>query len=124
MKSIRYRRTSQSARRKSVSAILVFLLAAMAGPALWPPRVHAFGFTGGPSVRVSPNDKVEFRWSADVSWRAFVEVFDNPDGTGAPIEKQESVDGSGLPVVSTDHTVTINVGLLQPDTGLAHEEGS
>jgi len=32
-------------------------------------------FVSGPAVRVIPNDRVEFKWSADVAWRAFVEVF-------------------------------------------------
>jgi hypothetical protein len=66
---------------------------------------------------VIPNDRVEFKWRADVSWKAFVEVFNNPDATGTPVAKVESLDAGGGPVIGPDHLVKLSVSLLQPDTG-------
>ena len=67
-------------------------------------------FTGGPSVRVSPNIKVEFRWTANFVGDGRVEIFDNPNG-GVPIAVgTSSVSGAG-------HTIEIGVGgVLQADT--------
>jgi len=73
-------------------------------------------FTAGPSVRVSPNDRVEFKWSADVSWTAFVEVFNTADATGALVAKVSSVDAAGAPVIGPDHLVNVNVTELAPNT--------
>lgn len=63
-----------------------------------------------------PNDRVEFKWSSDVSWRAFVEVFKTADATGALVAKVDSVDSAGAPVIGTDHLVKLSVLALQPDT--------
>ena len=75
-------------------------------------------FVSGPAVRVIPNDRVEFQWSADVAWRAFVEVFNNANATGTLVVKVDSVDGAGAPVIGTDHLVKIGVGLVPPNTAL------
>jgi hypothetical protein len=75
-------------------------------------------FTGGPSVRVTPNVSVEFKWITDVSWLGKVEVFDNPDGTGTPILEQDSRDILNSPITSTQHTVDVTVTPpLAADTG-------
>ena len=67
-------------------------------------------FTGGPSVRVSPNVSVEFMWITDVAWLGKVEVFDNPYGTGTPIVIRQSVDASGEAVAATHQAIIIPVG--------------
>jgi hypothetical protein len=61
-------------------------------------------FTGGPSVRVTPNNKVEIRWIADFGGDARVEVFDNADGIGPQIDVKVSV------ARANDHTISFNVG--------------
>jgi hypothetical protein len=67
-------------------------------------------FNLGPSVRVSPNYSVEFRWSADFVGSGKVEIFDNPDGSGTPI------DSKSVPPAN-DQTITWNVGgILKADT--------
>lgn len=43
-------------------------------------------FIGGPSVRVSPNSKIEIRWTADFIGTGKVEAFDNANGTGTPVD--------------------------------------
>lgn len=63
-------------------------------------------FTGGPSVRVSPNAKIEIRWIADFVGTARVELFDNPDGIGTPIDTNTSS------TTANDHTIAFNVGAL------------
>ena len=71
------------------------------------------GFTasGGPSVRVLANEQVEVRWIADFVGDGRVELFDNPDGTGTPI------DAKGTVASRNDLTVTFYVGaLVRPDT--------
>lgn len=71
------------------------------------------GFTasGGPSVRVLANEQVEVRWIADFVGDGRVELFDNPDGTGTPIDAKGTVDSGN------DRTVTFYVGaLVRPDT--------
>lgn len=67
-------------------------------------------FTGGPSVRVSPNTKIEFRWTANFVGEGKVEIFDNPNG-GVPIDgRTSSVQGPG-------HTIEFTFGgVLQFDT--------
>src|SRR5207249_2432307 len=52
-------------------------------------------FTAGPSVRVTPNVQVEFKWITDVAWFGDVAVFDNPNGTGAPVFAQRDDDALG-----------------------------
>ncbi len=69
----------------------------------------AVEFTAGPSVRVIPNDRLEFSWSADVGWGAHAYVFDNPNATGGPVIRQESVDSLGTPVFATNDVVRIYV---------------
>lgn len=73
-------------------------------------ETRAQGFTGGPSVRVTPNVNVEIRWAANFVGDGWVEIFDNPNG-GAPI------DVNGSSVSATGHTIGFGVGgLLQADT--------
>ena len=74
------------------------------------------GFTGGPSVRVSSHptsgfDVVAVRWIADFAGDASLSIFDNPDGSGTPI------DTKGSSTRANDHTIEFNVGpLLAADT--------
>lgn len=63
-------------------------------------------FTGGPSVRVSPNAKIEIRWIADFVGTALVELFNNPDATGTPVDSNTSS------TLGNDHTIAFNVGGL------------
>jgi hypothetical protein len=75
-------------------------------------------FTGGPSVRVSPDVSVEFKWITDVAWFGKVEVFDNPVGTGTPIVIRQSVDASGKAVAATQQDIVVPVGpALAAETG-------
>src|SRR5215468_7097945 len=67
-------------------------------------------FTGGPSVRVSPDVSVEFRWITDVAWLGKVEVFDNPYGAGTPIVIRKSVDASGEAVAAPQQDIILPVG--------------
>jgi hypothetical protein len=67
-------------------------------------------FTGGPSVTVTPNVQVEFRWITDVALLGKVEVFDNPYGAGTPIVIRQSVDASGEAVAATHHDIIVPVG--------------
>jgi hypothetical protein len=106
MKANRLAKTSQQSARPKWArvAFIAVLIAAAASPAM-------AGFTGGPSVRVIPNDKVEIRWTASFTGDGRVEVFDNPDGTGTPIDTKVSV------APALDHTITFNVGgLIKTDT--------
>jgi hypothetical protein len=74
-------------------------------------------FTGGPSVTVTPNVQVEFRWITDVACFAKVEVFDNPYGAGAPIVTRQSVDASAEPVAATQQDIMVPVRpALKADT--------
>jgi hypothetical protein len=85
---------------------------------LFPAVSPAPQFTGGPSVRVSPNNQVEFKWITDVSWFGEFLVFDNPDGTGTPVTGLRDEDAVGNPIPSTQHTLTLPLSLgLAPDTG-------
>jgi hypothetical protein len=114
MKANRIRKSShRSAYPRWVSVVCLVLA----------PAVANAGFTGGPSVRVSPNSNVEFRWSADFVGTAKVEMFDNPDGTGAPISTITSA------VPANDQTINQVVGgLIKADTRhyfkVTHSDGS
>jgi hypothetical protein len=75
-------------------------------------------FTGGPSVRVTPNVQIEFKWITDVSWLGKIDIFDNPDGTGTPLVSVQATDAIGNPIIATQQIVTVNVG-----TPLANDSG-
>ncbi len=77
---------------------------AIVGYSMQPRRAWALAFTGGPSVRVSPNAKLEIRWVADFIGNGKVELFDNPDGTGTPVASDVT------PAAGNDHTIAFNVG--------------
>ena len=75
-------------------------------------------FTGGPSVRVSPNASVEFKWITDVAWNGKIEVFTASDGSGTPVLTKRSEDAGGNPIAATQQTVSVNVAApLSNDTG-------
>ena len=76
-----------------ISAVVVLGLAAPARAA----------FTGGPSVRVTPNTKVEIRWTANFVGDGRVETFDNPNG-GVFVD----VNTSSAPAAG--HTINFFVG--------------
>jgi len=66
-------------------------------------------FTGGPSVRVTPNTSFEIRWIADFVGNGKVEIFDNANG-GTAITGQTSAG-------STEHRVVFTIGgILKADT--------
>ena len=68
-------------------------------------------FTGGPSVRVTANVKFDIRYIADFAGEGKVEVFDNPDGLGAPVAVKVT------PNQANDHTLTFEVNaVVQADT--------
>ena len=70
-------------------------------------------FTGGPSVRVSPNTSFDIRWIASFVGTGTVEIFADPKGpsAGAPIDTKIT-SGS-----ANDHTVSFAIGgLLKADT--------
>ncbi len=104
-------RTSQFRRSRWVSVSFIFLLAAaMASFGLLTERSVLAGFTGGPSVRVSPNTKIEIRWIADFVGDGRVEIFTNANG-GTP------VDVNTTPSSNTEHRVEFTVGgVIQADT--------
>jgi len=71
------------------------------------------GFTGGPSVRVSPNTSFDIRWIGQFVGTGKVEIFADPTGpsAGAPIDTALT-SGS-----ANDHTVSFAIGgLLKADT--------
>jgi hypothetical protein len=71
-------------------------------------ETRALPYTGGPSVRVSPNTNVEIRWTANFVGDGKVEIFDNPNG-GAWIDAKTSLAAAG-------HTIEFSVGgVLQAD---------
>jgi hypothetical protein len=75
-------------------------------------------FMGGPAVRVGPNVSIEFKWITDVAWYGKVEVFTNPDGTGAPVLTKQSQDALNNPLKATQQVITVPVAApLTPDTG-------
>src|SRR5687767_5137472 len=67
-------------------------------------------FVGGPSVRVTANAQVEFKWVTDVAWLGKLEVFTTADGTGVPWLTKHSEDDFGTPTIATQHIVTVPVG--------------
>jgi hypothetical protein len=74
-------------------------------------------FTGGPSVRVSANTSIEVKWITDVAWFGKIEVFTNPDGTGAPVLTKQCLDGGLNPLAATNQSCTVPIGpVLQADT--------
>lgn len=93
-------------------AALMLLLATQA----WAPT-----FTAGPSVRVTPNVQVEFKWITDVAWLGKIEVFNNPDATSVPLLTAWVVDPLGNKIAATQQTLTLDcVGgacALAADTG-------
>src|SRR5688572_30743713 len=111
MKSYQFERAARTTHAKWVRPLfLLVLIAAAASPAM-------AGFTAGPSVRlIPPNEsipfsRVEIRWIADFVGDGKVDVFDNANGTGTPIDTKVS----GAP--ANDHTITFNVaGLVLADT--------
>jgi hypothetical protein len=76
---------------------------------LLPGAAGAAQFVGGPSVRVTANAQVEFRWNTDVACLGKLEVFTNADGTGIVLIK-EAEDGGGNPLVLAQQTITYPVG--------------
>ena len=74
-------------------------------------------FTGGPSVRVSANASVEFKWLTDVAWFGRLEVFTTSDGSGGPILVKNCEDAASNPIAATQQIITVAVGpVLQADT--------
>jgi len=67
-------------------------------------------FTGGPSVRVTPNSTIEIRWIADFIGDGRIDIFDNANG-GTP------VDVKTTPLKNMEHTGVFTIGgLLKADT--------
>ena len=60
----------QSLKMRVTCALANVATPAFAATALWPRLVYPMPqFTmGGPSVRVTANDRVEFKWITDVAW--------------------------------------------------------
>ncbi|MGH9795323.1 MAG: hypothetical protein ACRD5G_11155 [Candidatus Acidiferrales bacterium] len=56
------------------------------------------------AVRVTPNARVEFKWTTDVVWFGEVTIFDS---TGTPILTRRSDETNGNPMKSTDHLITL-----------------
>src|SRR4051812_28034133 len=78
-------------------------------------------FTGGPSVGVTANNQIEFKWNTDVAWQGRVDVFAKIDDA-TPIFTQWAVDGGGVKVSSMTQVVTIPVaGLVATNSGLAFQ---
>jgi len=75
------------------------------------PSDNVLGSVDQPVIRVTPNVQVEVRWVADFGGDGKVEVFDNPNGTGTPI------DGKVSTAQATSHTINFNVGgVIKADT--------
>ena len=110
MKRHRAENRLPSRRSKWAYVTLMFLLAAaVAGLEILTVRPVQAGFTGGPSIRVSPNSMVEIRWVADFFGSGQVDIFDSPNG-GRPIDTKVTPPAN-------DQTITFNVGgLLKADT--------
>jgi hypothetical protein len=98
---------------------LLAALAAASTPLLLPTPSSAAQFMTGPSVRVTPNAQVEFKWVSDVTWFGHVAIYDNPDGTGNPVGTARTEDAFGNPVAATGHTLAVNAG----DAPLANDTG-
>jgi hypothetical protein len=85
---------------------------------LFPAPAPAAQFVLGPSVRVNPNNQIEFEWITDVAWFGELATFDNPDATGTVVASLRDDDALGNPIASTHHTVTMDVSApLAGDTG-------
>jgi hypothetical protein len=96
--------------RWSLLAVLAIAVVVLLLPAAAPATTCGGPcFTGGPSVRVTPDTQVEFKWDTNVSWLGLVEIFDNPDGTGAPIEAVPAIDGFGNPTITPQQDVIVSV---------------
>jgi hypothetical protein len=94
------------ARRIAFAAVAAVVLALVLSPAV----IHA-AFTGGPSVRVSPNSKVEIRWIPDFVGDGILELFDNPNGSETAIDTKRTI------APANDHTLAFNVGgVVAPDS--------
>jgi hypothetical protein len=105
-------------KKRIACALAILAVLALATTGLWPQRAAAATFTGGPSVHVTPNVSVEFTWTTDVSWFGAVEVFDNPNATGTPVNVRQDEDAGGNPIAATQHSVAIDVGApLASNTG-------
>jgi hypothetical protein len=93
----------------------IFLLAAVvASFGLLTERSVLAGFTGGPSVRVSPNTSFDIRWIASFVGTGKVEIFADPKGPGAG---QPPIDTALTSGSANDHTVSFAIGgLLKADT--------
>jgi hypothetical protein len=99
--------------RLPLAALAVAAVALLLPGVAWAPI-----FTGGPSVRVTANERVEFKWTTDVAFFGAVAVFDNPDGIGTPLAEKRDENTGGDQIASTQHTITINVGApLAANTG-------
>jgi len=86
-------------------------------PAVAPATSCVVCFTGGPSVRVTPDAQLEFKWTTDVSWFGKVEVFTNPDGTGISVAARQALDMNGVALASSQQDVTLPVAApLAADT--------
>ena len=73
-------------------------------------------FTGGPSVRVTANNQIEFKWSTDVAWLGKVDIFDKIDAT-VPFFTTWAVDGGGTKTQLQDQVAFAPVGgSITPDT--------
>ena len=89
---------------RRVSGVFIFgLVLLLLAPEAWA------AFTGGPSVRVTPNTKIEIRWTANFVGDGKVEIFDNPNG-GVPIDVKTSAQ---CPCGWIEFSVG---GVLQADT--------
>ena len=111
MKATRSRKTSQqlAGPRWASLAFILVLAAVLSSAALWPRPAQAV-FTGGPTVRVIPNTKVEIRWIGDFVGNGKVEVFDNLNG-------ETQIDVKGTTGASTEHRVEFTVGgVIKADT--------
>lgn len=49
-------------------------------------EARATGFTGGPSVRVTPNTSFDIRWIADFVGTGKVEIFELDFGSAPPLD--------------------------------------
>ncbi len=114
-------RSKRARERHRLTALLCVALAAPAVALLLPATGSSTAcvcFTSGPSVRVTPNTQLEFKWVTQyLAWYGKVDVFDNPDGTGTPLVSTAATDAIGNPIAATQQDVVANVGPpLAPDT--------
>lgn len=111
MKSNRSGKAPRLARHRWVRMTIIFLLAAaMACFGLLTERPVLAGFTGGLSVRVDPNSKIEIRWIADFVGDGTVEVFNNANGG-------TQIGAGSTSISSNEHRVEFTVGgVIQTNT--------